>query len=127
MFPFITKQKQAVYEAKSFLSEVKHELEASKLMLSSNIRDNYSMVRYAENLIELYKEGLILKTYQDFELALAGYVTGKIEAITVINRLKSLLDFELLYWAQHVEREKAIARLYAMAGILDLGSRIKEK
>lgn len=60
---------------------------------------------------------MIPKTYQDFELALAGYVTGKVEAITVINRLKSLLDFELLYWGQFVEREKAIARLEAIAAV----------
>jgi hypothetical protein len=39
-----------------------------------------------------------------------------VEAITVISRLKALLDFEQLYWAQFVEREKAIARLDALTG-----------
>ena len=112
-----TKQKMAVLEAESALSEAKHELEAVKFMLSSNIRDNYSMLRTAEKLMKLYKNGLIPKTYQDFELAISGYITGKVEAITVINRLKSLLDFEFLYWGQFTEREKATARLEAITAI----------
>ena len=74
----------------------------------------------------LYKTGLIPKTEQDFELALTGYVSGKIEAITVINRLKALLDYETLYWGQFVEREKTIARIEAIAGIDNFGMRVKE-
>jgi len=111
-----TKQKMAVLEAESALSEAQHELDAAKFMLSSIIRDNYSMLKTAERLMELYKNGLIPKTYQDFELSLSGYITGKIEAITVITRLKALIDDELLYWGQFVEREKAIARLEALTG-----------
>lgn len=112
-----TKQKQAVNEAMASLSEARHELESTKIMLSSAIRDNYSMLRTAEKLMELYKNGLIPKVYQDFESALSGYVTGKVEAISVISRLKSLIELETLYWNQFVEREKAIARIEAIAGI----------
>jgi len=65
---------------------------------------------------------LIPKTVQDFQLALSGYTAGKVEAITVISRLKALLEFELLYWGQFVEREKAIARIEAITGTMDLTS-----
>jgi outer membrane protein, heavy metal efflux system len=34
----------------------------------------------------------------------------------VISRIKNLLDFDLLYWQQFVEREKAIARINALTG-----------
>lgn len=112
-----TKQKQAVNEAEASLSEARHELESTKIMLSSAIRDNYSMIRTAEKLMELYKNGLIPKTYQDFESALSGYIAGKVEAITVISRLKSLIELETLYWNQFVEREKAIARVEAITGV----------
>lgn len=112
-----TKQRQAVNEARSLLSEIGHELETTKIMLSSEIRDNYSMIKTSERLMELYKTGLIQKTYQDFELALSGYITGKTEVITVISRLKSLLDYETQYWRQFVEREKAIARIEAITGM----------
>lgn len=122
-----TKQRQAVNEAKASLSEAQYELEAFKLMLSSAIRDNYSMFKTAEKLMELYKEGLIPKAYQDFESALSGYVTGRIEAITVITRLKSLIEFEALYLWQLSLREKAIARIKAIAGIKSQESEVKSQ
>jgi outer membrane protein TolC len=112
-----TKQKQAVYEAESSLSEARHELEAAKLMLSSAIRDNYSMLKTSETLMDLYKNALIPKTYQDFETSLAAYVTGRSEAISVITRLRSLIELETSYRAQFVEREKAIARIMAITGV----------
>ena len=118
-----TKQKMAVLEAESALSEAQHELDATKFMLASGIRENYSMVRTSERLMELYRESLVPKTYQDFEAALSGYTTGKIEAITVISRLKSLIDYDALYWGQFVEREKAIARFEALSGVSNQGEK----
>jgi hypothetical protein len=51
----------------------------------------------------------------------------EIEAITAISRLKALLDTEILYWGQYIEREKAIARLEAITGNTDSLSGVKEK
>lgn len=116
-----TKQRQAWLEANAALAEAKRMLEATRLMVASAIRDTYSMWKTAKRLADLYKEGLMPKTYQDFESALTGYTNGKTEAITVINRLKALIDFETLYWAQVAEREKALARFEAMTGIVETG------
>lgn len=117
-----TKQRQAVSEAEANLSVARHELEATKLMISSGIRDNYTMYKSAEKLMELYRSGLIPKTYQDFESAIAGYSSGKVESITVINRLKTLIDLETSYWGQMVEREKAMAKSEAIAGLSAFGA-----
>jgi cobalt-zinc-cadmium efflux system outer membrane protein len=114
---FQTKQEPAVKEATASVSEAKHDLEATKLMLASTIRDNYSMLKTADKLIDLYENALIPKSTQDYQLALSGYGAGKIEALTVISRLKSFLDVELLYWNQFVEREKALARITAITGM----------
>jgi cobalt-zinc-cadmium efflux system outer membrane protein len=116
-----TKQREAVLEAEASLLEAKRNVEATKLMASSALRDNYSMLKTAENLMALYREGLIPKARQGFELSLSGYVTGKIEAITVITRLKALIDYEFLYWRQFADREKAAARLDGLAAITDYG------
>jgi outer membrane protein TolC len=120
-----TKQRQGVLEAEANLSAARHELDATKFMISSGIRDNFSMYKSAEKLMELYRSGLIPKTYQDFESAIAGYTSGKIEAITVINRLKTLIDLEISYWGQLVEREKAMARFEAIAGTLASGPEVQ--
>ncbi len=121
------KQSEAVLETEASLTEAKMEVEAAKLMAASFLRDNYSMVKTADRLMALYKEGLIPKAYQDVELALAGYSTGKVEAITVISRLKSLIDYEFLYWGQFTQREKAVARIEGAAGITDYEGILNEK
>ena len=116
-----TKQEPAVLEAKASLNQAKQELEAVKLMVSAAIQDNHSMIRSSDKLMDLYKTGLIPKNTQDVELALSGYATGRTEAIVVISRLKTLLDYETLYWVQFTEREKAIARLQAITEGLTAG------
>jgi outer membrane protein TolC len=108
-------------EAKANVRQAKQELEAVKLMIAAALRDNYSMLRSAEKLMNIYKNGLIPKNTQDFEQSLAGYSTGKTEAINVISRLKTLLDYEAQYWNQFVEREKAISRLNAITAGLTAG------
>jgi len=118
---FYSKQRPAVGEAEANVRQAKQELEAVKLMISAALRDNYSMLRSAEKLMDIYKNGLIPQTTQDFEQSLAGYSTGKTEAVNVISRLKTLLDYEAQYWSQFVEREKAIARLQAITEGLTAG------
>ena len=111
---FLTKQKPAVAEARANISSAKRELAALKLMLTAAVKDNYSMLRSSEKLMNIYKSGLIPKNSQDLEQALTNYSAGKADASAVISRIKTLLDYETLYWGQLVEREKAIARLHAI-------------
>jgi len=115
---FSSKQEPAVREAQAQLLEAKHDLEAIKLMISSSIRENYAMAASAQRLMELYRNALIPKSTQDYEAALAAYSTGKVDALTVVTRLKALIDFEVLYWTQFSERQKAIARIGAYTGDL---------
>jgi len=111
---FLTKQKPAVKEARANIHQASREMDATRLMIEAALKDNYSMLRTSEKLIDLYQKGLLPKTRQDIELAMTGYSTGRVEAVTIIARVKTLLDYEYLYWSQRVEREKAIARLHAI-------------
>jgi outer membrane protein TolC len=115
---FSSRQDPAVREAQAQLLEARHELEAIKLIISSSIRENYAMASSAQRLMELYRNALIPKSNQDYEAALAAYSTGKVDALTVVTRLKALIDFEVLYWTQFSERQKAIARIGAYTGDL---------
>ena len=111
-----TKQRQGVMEAKALLEKAQADLEARKLLLSSDVEGFYSVAQSAGNLMDLYRKGLIPKTYQDFEAALAGYVAGNVPALTAIDRLKSLLNYEFDYWQQFTKRQKAIAGIEAITG-----------
>jgi len=120
---FKTKQDAAVLEARAALVQAEAELESTRLMISAALRDNFSMLKSAEKLMDLYKNGLIPRGTQDFDLAMTGYATGKTDLSGVIARLKTLLDYELLYWGQFTERAKAVARLHAITEGLDAEQR----
>ncbi len=122
-----SKQEPAVLEAKASLSQAKQELEAVKLMMAAAIRDNISMIKSADKLMDLYKSGLIPKNTQDVELSLTGYATGRTEAIVVLSRLKTLLEYETQYWMQFVERAKALARLHAITEAVTPAGRGEKK
>jgi outer membrane protein, heavy metal efflux system len=109
-----TKLEPAVNEAKASVAQAEQELEATRLMITSAVQDNVSMVRSSEKLMELYKNGLIPKNTQSLDSALAGYSTGTTEILTLISLSKTLLDYEISYWEQFVERAKAVSRLEAI-------------
>jgi len=111
-----TKQRHAVNEANAFLTEARSEKESTKLLIASSIRDNYAVLNASNKLMSLYRDGLIPKGSQDVELALSGYRTGSVDALTVITKLKSIIDFEISYWSQFAEHEKAIARIEGIMG-----------
>jgi len=111
-----TKQRNAELESIALAEEAEHELEASKKAVAAALRDNYSMAVTASRLVFLYGDSLIPKARQGFESALSGYITGKTDLALVIRSLSVLLDYELLYWGQFAEREKAIARFDALRG-----------
>jgi len=117
---FSTKQKPAQMEARANVDLAKREMEATQLMIEATVSENYSMLRSSERLIEIYDKGLLPKSRQDIEQTLTAYSTGRLEVVSVIARVKTMLDYESLYWNQRVEREKALARLQAIASGLDV-------
>ena len=112
----LAKQRQAVNEAEESLNEARSQKQSTRLMLASAIRENYTMIEASDKLMSLYRDGLIPKSYQDVELSLSGYKTGSVDALTVITRLKAVIDYEISYWSQFAEHEKAVARIEAITG-----------
>jgi len=112
-----TKQRHAVNEANAALMEARSDRESARLAIATSIRDNCAILSASNKLMSLYRDGLIPKSRQDIELSLSAYSTGSIDATTVIGKLKSVIDFEISYWVQFAEHEKAAARLEAAAGL----------
>lgn len=116
------KQDMAVMQARSEAENTSHEVDAYKYMVASGLREFLSMVKSSESLIDLYQNVLIPKTYQEFELFLSSYISGKSDALSVITRLKSLLDYEILCDKQYTDREKAIAQIESLVAANSLPS-----
>jgi outer membrane protein, heavy metal efflux system len=116
---YANKQRSQIEGAGLNMAAARKEMEGAKLMAESLIRDNYSMIKASEKLMEIYKKALIPKGRQDIDAVLARFASGKSNSMQIISRLKQPLDFELSYYQQFTSREKAIARINSVTGILD--------
>jgi outer membrane protein TolC len=116
---YANKQKNQIEGAGLSMAAAKKEMEGARLMAESLIRDNYSMIKAADKLMEIYKKALIPKGRQDIDSVMARFSSGKSSSMQTISRLKQPLEFELSYFQQFTNREKAIARINSVTGILD--------
>jgi len=114
---YFWKQVAGVREAKRNLSEAQHDLDNARQAAAAVVRENYSMIKAADRLVDLYKNGLAAKNAQNFDLTLSRYATGKLEVFAAVGWIKNVLEYETSYWGQVVEREKAVARIAALAGV----------
>jgi len=114
---YLRKQKNAENEAEAALIEAKSMKKSTDLLIGASLRENFAQMKAAEKLMSLYREGLIPKSRQDFELSLSDYKTGAGDAQRLISKLKSSIDYEIAYWGQFAEHEKAAARIEAITGL----------
>ncbi len=110
------RQEPMVREAISEKEESFHELETKRLNVSSMVYDTYNMYTTGKETMKLYKEALIPKARENFEVTLTNYRSGKIELTSVIKALNTLIDTELNYLNRVMEYKMAIIRLYTLMG-----------
>jgi cobalt-zinc-cadmium efflux system outer membrane protein len=116
---YTKKQGAGTSEATWNLVVTRKDLEANRLKIESEIRDNLAMIKASDRVMELYKSALIPKARQDIDAALAQYASGRMETSSALAKLKAPFDYELITWQQYVEREKAIARIKALTGEME--------
>lgn len=114
---FWRKQRFGVQEAALELNAAKEEYSSDKQDLLFMVNDNYLAAKTSENLIDLYKEGIIPQANLSLNSAMAGYQVGDIDFLTLLNNLTTLFNFEIEYYRQLAQYHKAIARLEEITGV----------
>ena len=116
------KEKFGVREAALDVSEAQENYESTKNNLLFEIKDNYITATTAEKLVELYQTGIIPQSTLSLESAISGYQVGEIDFLTLLNNLITLFNFELEYYQQLTEYQKALARIEEIAAIDLIGT-----
>ena len=112
-----SKLNPAVDEAQASVEGARADLEDTRQMLASTMRESLVMARSADTLMSLYKDSLIPRARQGFDSAIEAYSSGRGSASETINALRGVAESELQYWEQYAARQKAAIRLEATAGI----------
>ena len=86
-------------------------LESAQALLFFKIKDAYLMALTSEKLADLYASATIPQATLTLESGIAAYETGGIDFLMLLDDLKTLFTYELGYYEQLANLEKAIAML----------------
>ena len=75
------------------------------------------MASTAERLLRLYDEGIIRQASFSLESAVANYEVGKVDFLTLMTSWRRVLDYEVTYYEQFADYQKALAQLEPLVGI----------
>lgn len=114
---FWRKQRLGVEEAATRLVQMRHEYQMTSQEISFGVKDQFLMAKTSERLLAMYEQGVIPQAAASLESALAGYQTGKVDFLTLINNLTVLLNFEMDYYRELSNQQKAVARLEEFVGV----------
>ena len=114
---YAQKQRPALTEATASFEAEKRSLENTTTLLMFKIRDKYLAQTTAKRLMNLYSTTIVPQSLLSLESAIAGYEVGKVDFLTLLDNLVTLLNYELSYYEQLSNEEKAVAALEPLVGV----------
>ncbi|HET9787711.1 MAG TPA: TolC family protein [Pyrinomonadaceae bacterium] len=114
---YAQKQRPALTEATASFEAEKRSLENTTTILMFKIRDKYLAQTTAKRLMKLYSTTIVPQSSLSLESAIAGYEVGKVDFLTLLDNLVTLLNYELSYYEQLSNEEKAVAALEPLVGV----------
>ncbi|HEU4391491.1 MAG TPA: TolC family protein, partial [Blastocatellia bacterium] len=113
---FWQKQRPAVAEASASAAVERKRLENITTLMFLRLKDRYLAVKTAQKLVSLYGTTIIPQSTLSLESAIAGYEVGKVDFLTLLDSLVTLLSYEMSYYEQLSNVEKAIAGMEPFVG-----------
>lgn len=114
---YAKKQRPALTEATASFEAEKRSLENTTTVLMFKIRDKYLAETTARRLLSLYSTTIVPQSSLSLESAIAGYQVGRVDFLTLLDNLVTLLNYELSYYEQLSNEEKAVAELEPLVGV----------
>jgi len=114
---YAQKQRPALTEATASFEAEKRSFENRTTVLMFKIRDKYLAETTARRLLSLYSTTIVPQSSLSLESAIAGYQVGRVDFLTLLDNLVTLLNYELSYYEQLSNEEKAVAALEPLVGV----------
>lgn len=119
---FRSREIPAIEEASLDLTEARHQFDDTANKLKYKINEYHLNAETAENLTDLYKNGIIPQAKLSLDSSISAYQVGKIDFLTLLDDMMTVFTFELEYYRKLVEYQTALANIEEIAGINIIGS-----
>lgn len=114
---FGQKQRPAVQQAASELASARQEYDATRAQAMFRVKDYYLTATTAARLLQLYETGIIPQAALTLESSIASYQVGTSDFLTLLTNLVTVLTYELNYYEQLANYQKALAQLEPLIGV----------
>jgi len=114
---FWRKQRPALEGARASLVSAQRQRDNTEAAMYAKVKDAYLAASAGDKLLVLYTTGIIPQSRLSLESAVAGYQVGKVDFLTLMDNLVTLLESELKYYEVLTDFQKALARLEPLVGI----------
>lgn len=115
---FWRKQAFGVREAAAGVGEARASRQNTSLDVLERIKDFYAQATSADRLVALYQTAVVPAADRSLESASAGYQVGKVDFLTLLNNFTVVNDYQLRYYEELANFDKALAQLEEAAGLL---------
>lgn len=114
---FGQKQRPAVQEAVAELSVARNEYDSLRAQTMFRIKDQHLSATTSARLLELYEKGVIPQAALTLESSIASYQVGTSDFLTLLTNLTTVLSYELNYYEQLANYQKALVQLEPLIGV----------
>lgn len=114
---FGQRQRPAVQEVTAELAEARNEYDSLRAQTMFRIKDYYLTATTAARLLQLYQTGVIPQAALTLESSIASYQVGTSDFLTLLTNLITVLTYELNYYEQLANYQKALVQLEPLIGV----------
>jgi outer membrane protein TolC len=104
---------QAVEE----MNRSRREYESDVQQAYFEVKDQFIQADTANQLLKIYREGLIPQATARFRAGLAAYQSGQEDFETLVSAFLDVLNFDEEYWKTLADHETALARIEQLTGV----------
>jgi len=111
------KQRPELAQAVEQLNQSRREYENQLHQAYFEVRDQFLQAQAAEQILKIYRDGLIPQASATYQAGLAAYQSNREDFETLLASFLDVLQLEEEYWQKVSEHEIALARLEQLAGM----------
>lgn len=111
------KQHPEVAQAVEELNRSRREYEGAVQQAYFDVRDQYLAAKTGDELLKIYREGLIPQATATFQAGLAAYQSNRMDLQAVLSSFLDVLNYDRDYWRTLANHETALAQLERLTGI----------
>ncbi|MFO0849941.1 MAG: TolC family protein [Gemmataceae bacterium] len=112
----LERRRGAVSEAVAQLAQRRAQLAQQQNQVAFDVQQAYEQVRESEQAVKLYAEKILPAARENVKSAQAGYVTGKIPFLTLVEAQRSLVDLRDRSYLAAADYERRRATLERVVG-----------